>query len=110
MKKGDVEAVFRAKAVFTTPHFVIRWRRTEFTFPRASFAFARATGSAVKRNRFKRRLRAVVGEAAAGRGFDAVFSAKGSLNRLTEDVWCVEREKIFRFCAKHSQPSGPPLH
>lgn len=107
MKKGDVEAVFRANAIFATTHFVIRWRKTNLDYPRVSFAFARASGKAVLRNRFKRRLRVVVGAAAKHCGFDAVFSAKKPLLRLTDPVWFGEREKIFQFCVEHAKPNCP---
>ena len=101
MTKHDVDLVFRERRLFSTAHFLVRWRRTDNPFPRASFAFSRASGNAVTRNRFKRRLRAVVALAAEHAGIDFVFVPKTALTKITVALWQNENKKISEFCEHH---------
>lgn len=101
MTKRDVDLVFRQKKLFSTTHFLVRWRLTELTFPRVSFAFSRASGNAVTRNRFKRRFREMLAAAAACAGVDFVIVAKSALTKIDTPSWQKENKKISEFCEHH---------
>jgi ribonuclease P protein component len=98
MKKTDIELVFSEKKAFATNCFLIRWRKNELKSPRVAFAFSRTAGSAVLRNRFKRRLRALIQTKPACCGLDMVFLTKKPLSQIQETIWKQEALKVARFC------------
>ena len=102
MTKNDVDLVFKEKRLFSTNHFIVRWRRNGLAFPRQTFAFSRASGTAVLRNRFKRRLRALIQKQPLS--VDFVFVAKGPLARISTPLWQSESKKIIEFCEKNFKP------
>ena len=108
MTKGDVVLVFKQKKIHSTPHFRIHWRGTGLAFARVAFAFSRASGNAVQRNRFKRRLRETL-RLSAFQGLDLVFVARKPLSQITCAIWQQEAARIVRFCEESCKhPSTDP--
>lgn len=108
MKKCDVTSVFREKNMFVTPHFVVRWRKTDLAFSRVTFAFARSAGNAVTRNRYKRRLRELVLKVGVCVGIDFVFSARKPLATLTSAEWLKQSQRVVRFCEETQKHANTP--
>jgi ribonuclease P protein component len=81
----DFAALAAAGASRSHPLLVIRFRRTERETSRFGFAIGRRLGSAVRRNRLRRRIRAALRSMAStiGPGFDVLIVARPPI--LTAD-------------------------
>ena len=60
MRKGDFDAVYRAAKRRSNTYFTIFCRTNQLSHSRYGFSIKRALGSAVARNRMRRRVREIV--------------------------------------------------
>ena len=83
MRRGEFDAVYRAGKRRTSAHFTVFFRANSLPHSRFGFSIKKALGSAVVRNRIRRRLREIVrgqrGEIPAG--WDIVVHPKSSVAR-----------------------------
>lgn len=107
MKKQDVEKVFQSKNSFATSFFIVRWRENSLEKSRVAFAFSRKSGSAVLRNRFKRRLRELIRLFPFAKAFDFVFLTRKPLTQLTDLLWKKELAKLRTLCERLNQQICP---
>ena len=93
MRRGDIDAVYRAGRRRSSAHFVVFFRANQLPQSRFGFSIKKALGGAVVRNRIRRRLREAVrchrGELPAG--WDMVIHPKSIVARaehaaLTADL------------------------
>lgn len=83
MRRGDFDAVYRAGKRRTSAHFTIFCRPNSLPLSRFGFSIKKALGSAVVRNRIRRRLREMVRcrrEGIPG-GWDFVVHPKNAVAR-----------------------------
>ena len=93
VRRGEFDAVYRAGKRRSSFHFTVFFRANELPQSRFGFSIKRALGSAVVRNRIRRRLREVVRchRLEIPAGWDMVIHPKGSAVRaefaaLTADL------------------------
>jgi len=99
MTKSDVQRVFKEKTVFHSKYFFFKKSFTSLKKTRVAFAFSRKKGSAVLRNRFKRRIRELTRSHINEKlGVDILCIAKTPLKNVNDTNWPVERQKIIGFC------------
>ena len=83
VRRGEFDAVYRAGKRRTSAHFTVFFRANSLPHSRFGFSIKKALGSAVVRNRIRRRLREIVrgqrGEIPAG--WDIVVHPKSSVAR-----------------------------
>jgi ribonuclease P protein component len=89
-----------------TAFFLIK-RLTTQTPAKIGFAFSRKTGNAVIRNRFKRRLRALLSKTTG----EWLFIPLKNLTSLTNDAWPAEKARIeaVRDNQKPTHPRPAPV-
>ncbi len=88
---GDIRAVFAARTVVHGPAMAVHLRRREDDAPgRVAVVAGRRVGTAVVRNRAKRRLRAALHELTVPRGVDAVVVARASAVELAYPRLCAQ--------------------
>lgn len=90
-RHDDIRAVFAARQVRRGRHVHVYVRDGGGQHPRVAVVAGRKVGSAVRRNRAKRRIRAAVREVGMPRGRDAVVVARpdapdAPFSRLREEV------------------------
>lgn len=100
MTKNEVLALNRSRTSLVTPNFVFKLKRKENGKSRVAFAFSRKSGTAVLRNRFKRRLREMVRISQGPVQFDMLCIARGNLKKLDALGWQLEKEKIRTYCER----------
>lgn len=104
LKKKEIETVFEAGKKFHTSYFVIRWLASNETSIRVGFAFSRHRGSAVERNRFKRRFRNLLHEQGNCIALHLVITPKTNLGQINNDQWQQDKDHFKRFLEKHKTP------
>ncbi len=100
MPKNEVLALNRSRSSLVTPNFVFKLKLKESGTSRIAFAFSRKSGTAVLRNRFKRRLRELVRGCANPAKFDVLCIARGNFKKLDWRAWQTEKEKIRTYCER----------
>ena len=77
-RRADFEAIGRHGTARSTPLLVLRWLRTERGETRIGLSTPRTLGGAVRRNRVRRRLRALIRDriGAIGLGWDLLLIAR----------------------------------
>lgn len=96
--KRDIQEVMKSKRVFRTRFFSIKVTMNQLNYSRIGFAFSRRVGSAVLRNRFKRRLREIIRLSTDSKGCDFVCIATGNLEQIHNSLWIQEKKRILGFC------------
>lgn len=104
-KRGDFLRVQAAEKIVTTS-MIIHFQKTQIEQCRIGFTVTKRCGNAVKRNRIKRRLRAVLAEAIAldmPIGFDIVVVGRVS----THDAPSTELQRDMHYALKRMKKSVP---
>ena len=83
MRKGDFDAVYRAAKRRSNPYFTIFYRANQLPQSRYGFSIKKALGSAVVRNRMRRRVREIVRlhQQELPAGWDIVIHPKHAVER-----------------------------
>ncbi len=99
MKNSDVQKVNRLQPKLKTRFFIFKQRANGLKSIRIAFIFTKKSGNAVMRNRFKRRMRALLqANTTTDSGQDFLCIAKGALSQITDQIWQIERTKIRTWC------------
>lgn len=107
LPQKDVQSLIRERHAFRTRFFVLKIARRHHGRPRVGFAFSRGVGSAVLRNRFKRRLRAWVQSCADELcGCDVLVLSRAGLMRISDTAWGEERETLDAVAASVAKNLG----
>ena len=104
LKKADVARLFKQCQVVKTPFFILKLVPSAFAFSRIAFAYSRKSGTAVVRNRTKRRWRAFINELIPLSGpIDVLCLPRQSLTKLSDALWREEKNRIEKIFATHQQ-------
>ncbi len=60
MRRGEFDAVYRARKRRSSPHFTVFFRANQLPLSRFGFSIKKALGGAAVRNRIRRRVREIV--------------------------------------------------
>lgn len=102
MTKRDVQSVFKTKTALATRFFVFKIKANNLEHFRIAFAFSRKQGSAVVRNKFKRRVREICRTHGFDqKGFDILVLCRKPLKAIQPLDWQNEKSKIIQFCENH---------
>ena len=109
-KHTDFETVYQGGRRIFSAHMTLFFLRRESAGVRVGFTLPRALGSAVERNRIRRRMReaARLGLAAAGGGVDVVVHPKKSALRADFAELRVEMERAFAKIQSQGAANPPP--
>ncbi|MCP5464118.1 MAG: ribonuclease P protein component [Deltaproteobacteria bacterium] len=96
MSQKEVQSFFSLPLGFKSSFFLVKSRDNDLQKNRVAFAFSRKSGSAVLRNRFKRRFRHLIcGLSCAGHDFFII--AKRDLGSISKEDWEKLRSRFVRW-------------
>ena len=102
VRRGDFDAVYRAGKRRSSSHFTVFFRANELPQSRFGVSIKKALGSAVVRNRIRRRLREIVrchrGEIPAG--WDIVIHPKSAVARAAFTALTADLLKLLQSAAQ----------
>jgi ribonuclease P protein component len=83
VRRGEFDAVYRAGKRRSSPHFTVFFRANQLPLSRFGFSIKKALGSAVVRNRIRRRVREIVRchRQETPSGWDVVIHPKSAVAR-----------------------------
>jgi|APSaa5957512535_1039671.scaffolds.fasta_scaffold402247_1 ribonuclease P protein component len=91
----EVETLLKKRVRFRTRFFLFKTQKNKCGICRVAFVFSRKRGNAVLRNRFKRRIRELIRrQDFKDTGLDFLCIPSGSLQKITQESWRIEREQI----------------
>jgi len=97
VRRGSFDAVYRAGKRLSSPHFTVFARSNDLALSRFGFSIKKALGSAVVRNRIRRRLREMVRchRQEIPAGWDIVIHPKGSVAKAPFVVLAEELVQVL---------------
>ncbi len=108
-QRRDFAAVQREGRAVHGDLLSVRVRPTNLPYSRFGFAVSRRVGTAVARNRVKRRLRAAVAELRPPGGFDVIVTARAPAATATyHDLKAALAQLLRRARVLERRPTGPP--
>lgn len=102
MTKRDVQSVFKSKTALATRFFVFKIQENELDHFRIAFAISRKQGSAVVRNKYKRRVREILRtHGFENKNLDVLVLCRKPLTSIQLNDWMLEKQKIVQFCESY---------
>jgi ribonuclease P protein component len=96
LRRGSIfREIYRTGRRFRGSAIRVVYRKNALGVIRLGFSVSRKTGSAVERNRFRRRMRSLVRQEGAGLGADIVVSPAGETAEVPWDGMRKDFEKLL---------------